>query len=290
MLLYPSLVILLVSAAAAQNADFGESGSLSIGDYNTPQAEQVYLNAYNNPNASQSVTFQAPGTSAGSWTWRVTVAEINIPDNHQDLGLPSANYSLHERITNTQWHLEWSLKNNSNVTLQALLGESNVDLYINAIQATFSKSALSQYSQQSNGDCTALLGSQCLQAIQVAAVENFNGGSVGNVDIQNLANCSDAFRRAGASDFSFSASLWPLRGTSRGVSLSWRHADPFLRRHRPVQFDVVQKRLGHAFLLGRTAVLLRHAILHGRQYDALQPSSQRSEHSCSQLPPELDLI
>lgn len=182
---------LVIPLAAALDSVPAIDGVLSPGTYSTNAGRQVFLAAGQSSNATSSVSFvRTYNNTPETWTWRVSVADIPIPNPSQDLGSPSADFSAGRHIRNTQYQLSFPT-GGRNETLQMLLRERNMSLEVNAFAVDVGKSALDGFSNPSNGSCATILSASCIQSIReatfVAAGKQF--------DISALDNCSSIFTR-----------------------------------------------------------------------------------------------
>jgi hypothetical protein len=190
---------LVIPLAAAFDGAFDEDGVLSPGTYFTDAGQQVFLAAGQSSNATSSVSFvRAYNNTPETWTWGVSVADIPIPSPIQDLGLPSANYSAGRHIRNTQYQLSFPT-GGRNETLQMLLRDRNMSLFVNAFAVNVEKSAIDGFSNNGNGSCATILSASCIQSIQDATL-----ASAGKqFDVSALDNCSSIFTRGSSGAVGF---------------------------------------------------------------------------------------
>jgi hypothetical protein len=180
---------LVISLAAALDSVPAIDGVLSPGTYFTDAGRQVFLAAGQSPNATSAVTFvRTYNNTPEAWAWRVSIADIPIPNPSQDLGLPSADYSAGRHIRNTQYQLSFPA-GGRNETLQMLLRERNMSLEVNAFAVNVGKSVLDGFSNPDNGSCATILSASCIQSIREATF----AAAGKQFDIAALDNCSSTF-------------------------------------------------------------------------------------------------
>jgi hypothetical protein len=139
------------------------SESFSPGPGDSTVALQAFEDAGRRPNASDSFTFSRDfNNTQENWTWRINVTDLAIPNEHSELGSPSASYSRDSRVANTQWQLQWP---GDSDTFQSFLSERNVVFSFNALSIFLPSNVTDLYNADDNGNCTNLLGSECTQSI-----------------------------------------------------------------------------------------------------------------------------
>lgn len=147
-------------------ASGAQSPGPGAGDNNQELA--VFLHAGRHPNDTNAVSFtRVYNNSEETWTWRINVTDIAIPNNIRYLGSSSANYSEGLHVANTQWQLGWPGDSDS---LQKLLEQRNSSLYVTTAIQHLPSNVTKHYSDSDNGNCTALLGANCTQSITMSAL------------------------------------------------------------------------------------------------------------------------
>jgi hypothetical protein len=210
---------LVVPLAAALDSVAAETGPLRPGSSFTDAGRHVYLAAGQSPNATSAVSFvRTYNNTLERWSWRVSIADIPIPSPIQDLGLPSANYSAGQHIRNTQYQLSFPTSGR-NDSLQTLLRERDMSLYVNAFAVNVEKSAISGFSNDGDGSCATILSASCIQSIQDATF-----ASAGKqFDISALQNCSSIFARGSSGSAAFGqCSNHAVRRAMMLISLIYR--------------------------------------------------------------------
>ncbi|KAI1817292.1 hypothetical protein GGS20DRAFT_592201 [Poronia punctata] len=135
----------------------------------TPEALLVSEVAGRHPNATTSVNFKRTyNNTEETWSWRINVTELALPDDISDLGTKEAVYSRGWRIANTQWELGWPGKKGDE-TLEEYLAERNLNASFTTMMATKPASVTANYDDADEGDCEGVLGDECLASIVEAA-------------------------------------------------------------------------------------------------------------------------
>jgi len=179
----PLLSALFALLCVAQNNGLPSSGPLKPGYGSTPEALKVSEAAGRQPNASSSVTFTRKYNNTDeSWTWRINITEIAVPDRVSDLGKDSANFTQGLRVANIQWQLGWPSEDES---LQALLGNRNSSVSFTALVSNKPSNITDRYKNEDNGNCAPVLGDQCTKSLTEAASKNTK------FDSTTLEGCGD---------------------------------------------------------------------------------------------------
>lgn len=167
----------------AQNTGLPVSGPLSPGPGRTPEEWRVSEAAGRQPNATNSVTFMRTyNNTPETWTWRINVTDMAIPNQISDLGSPSANFSQGLHVANTQWQLQWPGNSDS---FQSFLRERNVSVSFTALMTNKPSNITDRYNDADNGNCTNMLGDKCTQSlIQTAA----RGSPIGFATLEGCEN------------------------------------------------------------------------------------------------------
>jgi len=133
----------------------------SFGSTPTSEDEQLFTAAGRQPNDTSSATFNfAPSNlsdSDSSWTWRVNISEVAVPDSSDGL-----------QVVNTQWDLQWpgagSLQ--SFVARAGLNGSEGGGLCLTVAEFDLLPNVTSRYSESDQGNCSAVLGDQCAEKLR----------------------------------------------------------------------------------------------------------------------------
>jgi hypothetical protein len=148
------------------------SGTLRPGPGDSSEALRAFESAGQRPNWTDSVTFsRVSNNTPETWTWRINITDLTIPNDISELGSSSASYSKGFHVANTQWQLQWpsssgnSSEPSSSDNLLSFLSERNLDIALNALSVFVPSNVTNQYNANDNGNCTSLLGSECTQAI-----------------------------------------------------------------------------------------------------------------------------
>jgi hypothetical protein len=175
------LSLLFVLSASGQSLP--QSGVNKVGFPRTPEGEQVFEDAGRQPNATSSVTFKRTFERAEeNWTWRINVTEVAVPNNLNDIGKESANYSQGLRVAHTQWQLEWP---GDEETLQDYLARTNRSIRISEMISDKPRNITDRYKDEDNGNCTSVLGDKCTRSLTLAA------SSSGSVSFSSVKDCED---------------------------------------------------------------------------------------------------
>jgi len=152
--------VLFTAAVSSQNGGLPQSGPFKPGYPTDDEGLQVFDDAGRQPNATSSIDFERTFNSTQeTWTWRVNVTEVAVPDNIYDIGKDTANFSKGLHVANTQWQLEWP---GDEETLEELLTKRNLSVTIFTYIANVPSNITDNYKPEDNGDCKALLGDRCV--------------------------------------------------------------------------------------------------------------------------------
>ena len=199
----PSLLGFLPLLAAAQTDNYvGGVGVISPGG---PSAVNASLKATElagrHPNGTASTTFQRlVDETQETWTWRVNVTDIAVPNEPTNLGMSSANSSEHLHIVNTQWELQWPDNNNASESFTDFLRRIDSRAYFNAMILNLPSNITRAYSNQTNGNCTAVLGDDCVRSIESAAS---TGNYLKTSDLTGCASTLNVARPGTGADLGF---------------------------------------------------------------------------------------
>jgi hypothetical protein len=182
----------------AQVIQLPTSGTLRPGPGDSPAILQIFEAAGQHPNETDSITFVRDFNDAEeTWTWRVNVTDIAVPNKISDLGDPSASSSTGYHVANTQWQLQWPGNNSS--SLQSFLAERNLNVTFNALSIFLTSNITSKYNADDRGNCTNLLGSKCTQAIS-DATRHGNAMQLGFPDCRDTIGINGFTQPGGASN------------------------------------------------------------------------------------------
>jgi hypothetical protein len=141
--------------------------------------------AARHPNATNAVTFNRTfDNKPETWTWRINITELAVPNVSWQFGNASANSSLNHHVVNTQWQLQW-LGSNASETFRDFLHSRNMTASFGAYIARKPANITDRYDASANGDCTALLGKQCVESLQSTASSRDSPSFI------NQAGCED---------------------------------------------------------------------------------------------------
>lgn len=175
---------LFALSAWAQNQGLPVSGPFKAGFARSREGLIVLQDAGRSPNATSSITFKRTyDNSDEEWTWRVNTTEIAVPNRASDIGDENANDSQDLLVANTQWQLDWPA--DEKVTLQELAERRNASIAFTALISNKPSDITNRYSIDDNGDCTSLLGEECIESLAAAAT------SGGSVIFSGLNGCED---------------------------------------------------------------------------------------------------
>lgn len=153
------------------------------------------------PNGTTSTTFQRlVDDIQTTWTWRVNITDIAVPNEPTNLGMSSANFSEHLHVVNTQWELQWPDDNNASESFTDYLIGIDSEAWFNAMILNLPSNITRAYSNQTNGNCTTILGDDCVRSIQSAAS---TGGYLKTSDLTGCASTLDVARPNSGADLSF---------------------------------------------------------------------------------------
>nr|POF03852.1 hypothetical protein CFP56_21608 [Quercus suber] len=167
--------------------EFGSVGLLSPGDLGrTPEATQLVADLGRTPNATSYVTFnRTDDNMLETWGWRINITDIPVPNDPHRFGEASADSSQGLHVTNMQWQLHWP--GDDSGTFQSYLAERNATLYSWDLRLTLPSNITSRINNQTNGNCSAILGDECATSLAQAASEGKNAF------FNNLDGCAGTF-------------------------------------------------------------------------------------------------
>jgi hypothetical protein len=170
-----SLVWTVLAASAPSHAIDQTWGNIGIGSGPGPWTLAEGLNkgeeAGRTPNATRSVTFQHKYENTNeTWGWRINITDLAIPNNPNQFGNASANSSENHHVTNTQWQLTWP---GNDDTFNEFLQKRNLTASFAAYIGVLPSNVTNRYDASNpNGDCTALLGADCVAGLMSGASDN----------------------------------------------------------------------------------------------------------------------
>ena len=193
---------LLIFTAAQTGNSVAGVGILSPGGPSGVNAStQATELAGRHPNGTASTTFQRlVDDTSETWTWRVNITDIAVPNEPVNLGMSSANFSEHLHIVNTQWELQWPDGNNSSESFTDYLRRIDSRAYFNAMILNLPSNITQAYSNQTNGNCTTILGDDCVRSIKSAVSL---GGNLQTSDLTGCASTLDVARPNTGADLGF---------------------------------------------------------------------------------------
>jgi hypothetical protein len=200
-----SLLWTVLTASAPSQAIDSVWGDIGVGAGNGPwRSDEGYKKgeeAGRHPNATRSVTFQHKYQNTDeTWGWRVNITDLAIPNNPSQFGNASANSSENHHITNTQWQLTWP---GNEDTFNDFLQNRNVTASFAAYIGVLPSNVTSRYdAANSNGDCTALLGADCVAGLKSGAT------GTSNIDILGRKGCESTLDQRGPVQSYNSAIAW----------------------------------------------------------------------------------
>lgn len=182
----------LVSRVAAQNASApipSRTGYLLGGEAWNLNASAFFLDAGQHPNASRTVNFtRTDNNTTSDWSWRIAVSDLRVPSPISSLGTENASYAGDFHITNAQFQLTWpQADGGQNQSLQEFLGAQKLIMKVTVSQFLPTKDQLENYSGSPDGNCTAVIGSDCMAALAR------DGASYLPYDSQFYTACSKMF-------------------------------------------------------------------------------------------------
>jgi hypothetical protein len=170
-----SLVWTVLAASVPSHAIDQTWGNIGLGSGNGPwplaEGFKKGEEAGRTPNATRSVTFQHKFNNTNeTWGWRINITDLAIPNNPNQFGNASANSSENHHVTNTQWQLTWP---GDDDTFNEYLQKRNVTASFAAYIGVLPSNVTNRYdASNTNGDCTALLGADCVAGLRVGASGN----------------------------------------------------------------------------------------------------------------------
>jgi hypothetical protein len=214
-----SLFWAILAASAPSQAIDASWGNIGAGSSPGPWTlEEGYKKgeeAGRHPNATRAVTFDRQyENNQETWGWRINITELAIPNNPNQFGNASANSSENHRVTNTQWQLTWpGNENNFNEFLKKRNVRASFAGYIGNKPSNVTNGF---NASSTNGDCTALLGAECVAGLKRGAVGT-------TLKITGNQGCDDTLdlRDADGASFYNSAIGWsksPQRDTTPQIS------------------------------------------------------------------------
>lgn len=206
--------LLVVPISAYNNDDWPFIGALTPGGLSNSTA--ALEAAGRHPNATSSVTFtRTDNNTLETWAWSVNITDVPVPNQPDDLGMPSANNSKGLHVINAQWQLQWPGDNNSSENLQAFLALRNLSINVFAHRISLPSNITSKYTNQDNGNCSTILGDQCTQSLIQALVA---GRQIGYPGLKGCASTLDV-RTGNADGMGFGeTSLMPQLGIRRMIN------------------------------------------------------------------------
>jgi hypothetical protein len=154
-------LLLFTALALAQDTQLPASGTLRPGPVDKPAALQAFAAAGQTPNATDSVAFTHANET---WTWRINVTDIRVPNTLSDLGTPDADFSKGYHVANTQYQVLWPNSSDAQT-----LGEYiSAPLSVGALAIPLAANLTAPYTATDNGSCVSVLGGGCVDAIKRA--------------------------------------------------------------------------------------------------------------------------
>jgi hypothetical protein len=207
----PLLLTLLATStpSLAVDSKWGNIGvGAGVGPWPLTSGQEAGEKAGRHPNATSSVTFQRSyNGEPETWGWRINITDLAIPNNPDQFGNASANASEGYHVANTQWELTWPAGSDN---FTEFLNERNMTASFAAYLANKPANITNRYNASANGDCTALLGKECVDAIKRSA-----SSSSTTPDILGNAECEDTL------DYRYGANYY-------NGAISWRMSCPVL--------------------------------------------------------------
>jgi hypothetical protein len=199
----PLFFTLLATSAPSLAVDskWGNIGvGAGVGPWPLTSGQEAGEEAGRHPNATSSVTFQRPyNGELETWGWRINITDLAIPNNPDQFGNSSANASEGLHVANTQWELTWPAGSDN---FTEFLNERNMTASFAAYIASKPANITDRYNASAQGDCTALLGHQCVDAIKRSA----SGTDL--PDILDKEECADTLDYRYGADYYKSAIAW----------------------------------------------------------------------------------
>jgi hypothetical protein len=175
-----ALITSLSALATAQQSTFGQEGPFLPGPRS---AADYFKSAGRDPNATSSITFTRKyNNTPEEWTWRVNITEVPWPDNDWRGDPDSATFNNGWRVTNTQWELNWP---GDSDTLGEYIREQEVPIGVKILRTAVPSNVSDLYRKSDGGDCTPMLGEECVRSLQSSTSSRGTGG-------RRLEGCEDS--------------------------------------------------------------------------------------------------
>lgn len=188
---HTALTVFVAACVFAQTDIIPADSVLEPGPFQSVAGESAAKAAGRHPNTTSEVTFQRATTNGAvqTWTWRINVTDLVLPNNIENYGLPSEDYSDGYHAINMQWQLEWPQSNpGSNQSLQSfLLDHGDNYFYVQAFAMIASSNITKSWSSPSDGNCNSVLGDACTASLTQAAA------SAEQADYYDLLGCENTF-------------------------------------------------------------------------------------------------
>jgi hypothetical protein len=179
------LFLFVLSTSAELFVPKTDSNRPGIGS--TPEALRVSELAGQHPNATTLISFKRSyNNTPETWTWRVNISDIAVPDTLDDLGNPSATFSKKLHVANTQFQLDWPGNKN---TFQAFLADRNMRVELVSMIRHLPSNVTDKYDLQKDGkdgSCVNVLGQSCVDDITRQSSEYLS-----TMNWQNRLACQD---------------------------------------------------------------------------------------------------
>lgn len=181
---------IFVGSTAAVGGYIGVAAPGPIGTEN-PVGRKIYEDAGRNPNATDEIEFKRTyEENEETWTWRINISEVAVPDIPTQLGRDDANYSMDHRVVNTQWQLGWPETEDD--SFLDLLTDREIGVYFHTRILLLPTNVTDKYDENDNGDCVPMLGEGCTQRIADKAIGNFGE----EIDYSQFEECRDTINQA----------------------------------------------------------------------------------------------
>lgn len=175
--------------AAAQWGQVGVAKPGPLGHGN-PGGRQIYEDAGRTPNATNDVEFKRTyENDEETWTWRVNISEVAVPDYPRELGRDDASYSMDRRVINTIWQLGWPETEDD--SFLDFLTSRETDVYFQARILVLPSNVTDKYDENDNGDCVPMLGEDCVKRI----ADETNRGRKELVTWSRFEECRDTLNQ-----------------------------------------------------------------------------------------------
>nr|POE71362.1 hypothetical protein CFP56_62457 [Quercus suber] len=193
---------LLLAALASAYVYEPEGG---LGDVAQPESYALFVAGNQNPNATNSVTFDLLSNSATTsmqLTWRVNVTDISVPNATVEFPGESPPIGDDPHITNLVYDFQWPGSDTLNQVFADSLDASSsnavpldIPLCIFVVRSNFPTSIADKYSPDDGASCDSTLGSQCVSAI-TSGISTNAVGCPSTAPFYSLVGCEDSFGMA----------------------------------------------------------------------------------------------